>query len=245
MDQLALARDTAMNHLPDDILQVRAPALCFYVLRGSDGLYLIDGGFIGGRHLLARALRKRGWDREPIKGILVTHGHLDHILNVAPIAKASGAWIAAPRLDALHIQGRYAYRGLARICGALEGIGRPILGYTAFPVDRWLDDLSEVPVWHGLTAIHLPGHTDGHIGFYCARLRLLFCADLFASYGAIPHLPPDIFNSCPQHIPASVSRALSLDLAGVLPNHCDKASPATHLTRLRSFRFNDTVNAAD
>ena len=40
----------------DDILQVRAPALCFYVLRDSTGLYLIDGGFIGGPYLLARAL---------------------------------------------------------------------------------------------------------------------------------------------------------------------------------------------
>jgi glyoxylase-like metal-dependent hydrolase (beta-lactamase superfamily II) len=76
--------------LRDDILQVRALALCFYVLRDSTGLYLIDGGFVGARYLLARALRRRGWNREPVRGIIVTHGHLDHILNVASLARESG-----------------------------------------------------------------------------------------------------------------------------------------------------------
>ena len=157
----------------DDMLQVRAPALCFYVLRDSNGLYLIDGGFIGGRYLLARALRRRGWEQEPIRGIIVTHGHLDHILNVASIANDSGAWIAAPRLDAAHYEGRFPYRGAARVCGLLEAIGRRLFSYSPFETDRWLDDYSEIPVWHGLIAIHLPGHTDGHMGLYCPDLKLL------------------------------------------------------------------------
>lgn len=91
-----------------DILQVKAPALNFYVLRDASGLYLIDGGFIGGRLLLRAALRRRGWEKEPIRGIIVTHGHLDHILNVAPVAEESGAWIAAPKLDETHFAGRRA-----------------------------------------------------------------------------------------------------------------------------------------
>ncbi len=218
----------------DDILQIRAPALCFYVLRATDGLYLIDGGFIGGRYLLSRALKRRGWQHIPIKGILITHGHLDHILNVAQISEDSGAWIAAPRLDSLHYEGNYPYKSYARVCGLLENIGRTLFRYSPFSVDRWLDDLSDIPVWHGLTAIHLPGHTEGHMGFYCSSLRLLFSADLFASYGNIPHLPPAIFNDNSELIPESVSRALSLDLDGLIPNHCDTASPATHLARLRS-----------
>lgn len=220
----------------EDVLQVRAPALCFYVLRGSDGLYLIDGGFIGGRYLLRRALRQCGWEHLPIKGILITHGHLDHVLNVATISKETGAWIAAPRLDALHYAGRYAYRNFARVCGWLEAVGRPLFRYRTFSVDHWLDDLSVLPIWHGLTAIHLPGHTEGHMGFYCAPLRLLFSADLFASYGENAHLPPAIFNDKPELIPASVSRAVSLDLTGVLPNHGDSSSPATHLERLKRLR---------
>ena len=218
----------------DDILAVRAPALTFYVLRASDGLYLIDCGFIGGRYLLRRALKARGWHNEPIRGILVTHGHLDHILNVSAIADESGAWVAAPILDADHYSGRYSYSNASHVCGILESVGRPLLGYKEFHIDRPLDDLSEIPVWKGLVAIHLPGHTEGHVGFYSPDLRLLFSADLFASYGTIAHLPPNIFNDKPDLIPGSVEKALSLDIDGIIPNHCDTSSPEEHLSRLRA-----------
>jgi len=223
----------ASGFVRDDMLQIRAPALCFYALRDATGLYLIDGGFVGGRYLLSRALHRRGWDKEPIRGIIVTHGHLDHILNVASIARDSGAWIAAPRLDAAHYEGRFPYRGAARVCGLLEAIGRRLFSYSPFKTDRWLEDNSEIPIWHGLTAIHLPGHTNGHMGLYCHDLKLLFCADLFASYGTIAHAPPAIFNSRPELVPLSIARALNLDLEGVVPNHCDRAPFSEHLKRLR------------
>jgi len=218
--------------LDEDLLQIRAPSLSFNVLRDASGLYLLDAGFIGGRALLRRALRRRGWERERIRGIIVTHGHLDHILNVAAIARDTGAWIAAPRLDADHYAGHPRYQGPARLTGLLESIGRPVLGFWPFVPDRWLDDDDLIDVWGGLRAILLPGHTHGHMGFYSERRRLLFSADLFASYGAA-RLPPSIFNSAPEQIPSSIAKALTLDLAGVIPNHCDRATPAIHLARLR------------
>jgi glyoxylase-like metal-dependent hydrolase (beta-lactamase superfamily II) len=79
----------------------------------------------------------------------------------------------------------------------------------------------------------LPGHTAGHTGFLCERLKLLFCGDLFASFRGFSHLPPAILNTDPGLIALSVSRVLSLNLAGVIPNHADAASPAEHLARLR------------
>jgi glyoxylase-like metal-dependent hydrolase (beta-lactamase superfamily II) len=217
----------------DDILQVRAPAINFYVLRDEAGLYLLDAGFIGGRTLLRRALKQHGWERERIRGIIVTHGHLDHILNVAATARESGAWIAAPRLDANHYSGHPRYEGWARVTGLLEGIGRPVLRYIPFVPDRWLDDGDMIEVWDGLRAVHLPGHTHGHMGFYCEQRKLLFSADLFSSYHGIARLPPAIFNSAPKRIPGSIAKALALNLDGVIPNHCDRAMPDVHLERLR------------
>ena len=220
------------NEMHEDLLQVRSLGVNFYVLRDPKGLYLIDGGFIGGRHLLRRALMKRGWGSERIVGIIVTHGHLDHILNVGRIAEETGAWIAAPRLDASHYEGCPSYHGAAKITGCLEAMGRPILGFRKFTPTRLLDDGDFLDIWHGLTVIHLPGHTAGHSGFYCERRKLLFCSDLFASYGSFSHLPPPFFNTSGSDIPKSVSTALELDLDGVLPNHCDCSSAELHLARL-------------
>lgn len=218
----------------EDLLQIRTPGVNFYVLRDPKGLYLIDCGFIGGRWLLRRELKKRGWDSERIIGIIVTHGHLDHILNVGRIAEETEAWIAAPRLDASHYSGRPSYRGLSRVTGFLEAIGRPLLGFREFTPTRLLDHGDKLDIWHGLEVIHLPGHTAGHSGFYCERLRLLFCGDLFASYGHLSHLPPCIFSSEGHEMPRSVAKALELDLAGVLPNHCDGSTPDVHHARLVS-----------
>ena len=232
--------------LSEDIHHVSGPAFGFYILRDGESLYLIDSGFIGGRRLLRKALKARGWEKLSIKGIVVTHGHLDHILNVSSFAQESGAWVAAPYLDAAHYEGRYAYRGPARICGLLEAIGRALLGYEPFRVNRWLEDGEELPIWDRLKVVHLPGHTDGHIGLYSSSRKLLFCADLFASYANLTHLPPAILNSHSKLIPASVAKALSLDLAGVLLHHCDSASPREHLARLVSLfeKANRSASAA-
>ena len=227
------------DELQNSLLQIRAPGVNFHVLKDASGLYLLDVGFIGGRRLLSHALRDRGWGGEPIRGIILTHGHLDHILNAEPIAQESGAWIAAPRLDAVHYSGNSSYHGWARVTGFLETLGRRILSFKPFIPQRLLDDGDYLDVWHGLRAVHLPGHTLGHMGYYCERLKLLFSADLFASYGGAAHFPPAIFNSEPHQMPASLANALRLDLAGVIPNHGDRVSPEVHLQRLRD--LNDAV----
>ncbi|MCU0706482.1 MAG: MBL fold metallo-hydrolase, partial [Fimbriiglobus sp.] len=209
------------------------PVVTFYVLKDGGELYLIDTGFVSAQRLLRRALHRQGWDRLPVRGILLTHGHLDHALNAVPFARQFNAWIAGPRLDADHYLGKARNRGPGQVADILESIGRPLLRYRRFTPDRLLDSGDELPVWGGLRVVHLPGHTAGHCGFYCPRRKWLFSGDLFNSYTAFQIPPPDIFNSFPQQVPAAIASALTLDLAGVLPAHGDSSPPAIHLERLR------------
>jgi glyoxylase-like metal-dependent hydrolase (beta-lactamase superfamily II) len=217
-----------------DLLRVQTPLVNFHVLKDESGLVLLDAGFVGGPSFLRRALEKRGWENEPIRGILLTHGHLDHVLNVARLAQETGAWVVAPRLDRDRYLGWGTSRGWSRVAGVLEGIGRPLLGFQPFTPDRMIDEGDEIATWGGLRAVHLPGHTEGHTGYYSPPRQLLFCGDLFGSFGGWSHFPPAILNSDPAGIAKSVQKALSLDLVGTIPNHADDAEPQEHLLRLQA-----------
>jgi glyoxylase-like metal-dependent hydrolase (beta-lactamase superfamily II) len=85
----------------------------------------------------------------------------------------------------------------------------------------------------GCGRVHLPGHTEGHTGYYSPSRKLLFCGDLFASFAGWSHVPPAILNADSRQARESINKALALDLAGVVPNHGDGADPAEHLRRLR------------
>lgn len=89
------------------------------------------------------------------------------------------------------------------------------------------------PLLGGLRAIHLPGHTAGHTGYFCESRGWLFSCDLFASFGPFSHRPPVFFNENSASARRSIDKALSLDLRGVLPHHCRQASPEAQLERLR------------
>jgi glyoxylase-like metal-dependent hydrolase (beta-lactamase superfamily II) len=220
--------------IAEDIAQVRTPGVMFHVVREPDGLYLIDAGFIGALTALGRTLRRLGWGELPVRGVLLTHGHLDHTLNLRSVQVRFGAWVAAPRLDESHLLGRHPYRGSARICGWLEALGRALLRYKSCAPDRWLQEGDELPILGGLRVIGLPGHTVGHVGFYSASRRLLFTGDLFASHWFLVHPPPFFLNTAGKQLPQSLHKALGLELSGVIPNHGDRASPEEHLRRLRS-----------
>jgi len=228
-----LIEDTAIDQL-DDVLAIRSFGVVHYILRHPDGLYLIDTGFIGAIRARERALEIKGWDSLPIRGILLTHGHLDHVLNAATIARRHGAWIAGPQADRDRCLGRPPCRGLNRIAGGLESLGRSMLRFQPFAPDRWVEDGEIFPILGGLKVVHLSGHTAGHTGYFCESRRLLFCGDLFASYGPLSHRPPAVFNEDSAAARRSITKALSLDLQGVLPHHCLQGSPERHLECLRT-----------
>lgn len=178
----------------------------------------------------SRAISGTGFRSEEL---FITHGHIDHIHNIQFIQEKTNAWIAAPRDDRLHYRGKYPYPGISKVCGMLEALGRATFGFKEFQPDKEINDGDEFDIWGGLTAVHLPGHTIGHTGFYSKRKKLLFSGDLFASYRFRTMWPPVIFNTCPEKLKESQKKVLDLDLDGILPNHGDKSSPKVHLERFK------------
>jgi glyoxylase-like metal-dependent hydrolase (beta-lactamase superfamily II) len=110
----------------------------------------------------------------------------------------------------------------------METFGRAVLRYRAASIDEPLVPGAELPFWGGLEVLHLPGHTEGHCGFYSRRFDLLFSGDLFACYRFSTHLPPFFLNSCAEKMSGSVRRVVELAPRYLVPNHYDRADYAMH-----------------
>jgi glyoxylase-like metal-dependent hydrolase (beta-lactamase superfamily II) len=225
------------NHFAlDDSFQI-------YPIRGYHGSFhllydaarqegvLIDTGLAGEIPQIGKILREIGLEWSAIKAILLTHGHLDHTGNVSRLKELTGARVLAHPLEQRHIDGTFPYTGPSRLCGLMEAGGRWLFRYRPVSIDQPLVPDTVLPYWGGLRVIHLPGHTEGHCGFYSERFNLLFSGDLFASYWFSTHLPPVFLNSCPEKLSSSLNQVKSLAPRYIIPNHYSGFDGKLHRTR--------------
>lgn len=222
------------RNVPSGIYGIRGVMSVCHLLVEDGEACLIDTGLVGEPALLRRLMRRLGLAPGDLKAILLTHGHLDHAGNLAEIKAWSGARVYGHATEQRHVDGDYPYEGIARWCGRLEAAGRWAFRYRSALIDEHFADGDVLPFWGGLEVVHLPGHTEGHCGFYSARHDLLFSGDLFASYFFGPHLPPPILNSRPELIPGSFEKVARLDPARIVPNHYDVLDGELHRRRFHA-----------
>lgn len=93
---------------------------------------------------------------KPVKKILITHHHHDHIGGIEDLKKEFNCEVFAPEYDKHRINN----------------------------VDHWVKDNDELKI-DNLTfnVTYTPGHTLGHIVYYCPELASLFCGDTLFRMG--------------------------------------------------------------
>jgi glyoxylase-like metal-dependent hydrolase (beta-lactamase superfamily II) len=196
------------------------------------GAVLLDTGLIGEQWQIRCALRRLGLGPRDVRAILLTHGHLDHVGNLAWAKAWTGTPIHAHAAEQAHIDGTFPYAGINRWCGRLERMGRAVLRVGApAKIDVTISDGDELPFWGGLRVVHLPGHTLGHCGFFSARHGVLFSGDLFDSYFFRTRLSPRILDSAPELVPGSLEKARRLGARFMVPQHYVFADAAVHRRR--------------
>jgi len=121
--------------------------------------------------LIVGEAEKHGWR---IGSIWLTHAHFDHIAGAASVADRC----APPPPVALHP----ADYGLWRVQG-----GAPLFGLHIDPGPEPTIDLVHGQIFYlGSNQIevrHAPGHTQGHVLFYCPADNVLFCGDVIFDGG--------------------------------------------------------------
>jgi glyoxylase-like metal-dependent hydrolase (beta-lactamase superfamily II) len=211
---------------PPGLFMVRGMMSVPHVLVDPDGAVLLDTGFPGDWRKIARVMGDVGVGPRDVRAILLTHGHIDHAGNAAKLKAWTGAPIFAHALEQQHVDGVFPYRGMARVCGLLEALGRAATGYQRVAIDVMISDGDELPFWGGLRVVHLPGHTLGHCGFYSAKHNLLFSGDLWTRFLMRTQISPPIFSDDMTLVPPSMMKARAIGARWMVPGHYDLPNAA-------------------
>lgn len=161
-----------------------------FLIVGSAGPVLVDAGLPGTERCIWAALRRRGRRPQELRGVVLTHAHLDHCGCLPVVLRASGAPLAAHPLAAAQMKGRpmpippgRTPRG--RTMAAFYSLFAWRLRMPDLPVDRPLADGDTLDDW-GLAArvLHTPGHSADSVTLLLADGRALV-GDLLTPQGQL------------------------------------------------------------
>ena len=157
----------------------------FTVAGAAGGWTLIDSG------LYLSAGRIRSWIEEHHgkgarpDGIVLTHGHFDHVGTVVELADAWGVPVYAHEAELPFLTQQEKYPAPdPTVGGGLMAVMSPLYPRTsadlrgrvqALPADYSVPNL---PGWRWL---HTPGHARGHVSLYHDAMRLLLPGDAFCT----------------------------------------------------------------
>jgi glyoxylase-like metal-dependent hydrolase (beta-lactamase superfamily II) len=171
-----------------------------YLWQWADGATLIDTGFPKDAEVILRTLVKHNVPLHSIKRIIVTHVDLDHSGGLAAIQKATKAQVACHTVEKEFVE--YPLRRQPAflpmrppfwLISALPGFRQVGVAPDLLMVDGY-----ELP--EGLTVIHTPGHTPGHISLLHKERRFLITGDAMSNRGGKLRSPlfvytPDLQNA--------------------------------------------------
>lgn len=232
-----------MEHLTDNVYRLGTKGHNFYLLRDGDEVTMIDAGCSKEWARLTSALNALGLTADAVSGVVATHSHADHF-GLAKQATDAGIPVSVHIDEETRALGTYTGRYAASATDLPLFSIRTLRNF--LPMIRAgvmsLDHLEEVDTFTdgqlldlpgALTAIHTPGHTEGHAMFHSAELGVLFSGDGLITMNLTggnsgPQMIGDVFNNDVEQAWTSLDRIKDVDASMLLPGHGSpwKGTPA-------------------
>jgi len=151
-----------------------------YVIGDAKNWVLVDSGTPGDVDKIRQAAEDRFGPGTKPRGIVLTHGHLDHAGSALQLANYWNVNVYAHKLELPYLTGKSAYPPLDYTTpGAFSFMARFFpshavdLGHRAL---EWDGDFARfgIPGWR---AIHTPGHAPGQFAFFRSSDSVLLAGD--------------------------------------------------------------------
>lgn len=141
-----------------------------WVVIEEDGVTLVDAGM----PMMAKGIIKfiQQLNAGPLKRILLTHGHSDHVGAIKGILAQSKVPVFAHAIEIPYMEGKVLYPKRKKLENNIpKQLAQPLL-------ERTHGTLQTIA---GLTPYLTPGHSPGHVVYYHEKDQVLLAGDLFNS----------------------------------------------------------------
>ncbi|MDP5276254.1 MBL fold metallo-hydrolase [Chengkuizengella axinellae] len=122
----------------------------------------------------------------PLKRIVLTHGHGDHVGAIEKILKVNSVPVFAHSSEFPYMEGDMPYPRRKKAAESVKkGVAQPL------PTN----DKGELLAMGQLVPYHTPGHAPGHVVYYHKQDQVILAGDLFTSKNGKLHRPIPMFTA--------------------------------------------------
>jgi glyoxylase-like metal-dependent hydrolase (beta-lactamase superfamily II) len=192
-------------------------AVNIYIIDDAQsGVTIIDTGIPGSTHRILQLVSDIGRTLQDIRHILITHADIDHVGNLSPLMKATGATVYASELSSSYIQRRQSPPHLSFPMVIPVGILNRLFR-RAVPIDHIIKNDERLDIAGGIRALVTPGHTPDHVCYFWERESVLFAGDLLGNKRQLAVSPQSPGNFAQAQ--KSARLVLALNPAVICPGH--------------------------
>lgn len=223
---MKIAQGVDMLNLTVDMMGQKM-ALHVTLIWDDKDVILVDSGMPNMYREIAQAMEGAGVPFSRLNKIIITHHDMDHIGGIPDmLANAEqNIEILAHSDEKPFIEGTEDL--LIKIAKSIETLPADqqearktaYLNRNKFPVDTVLTDGQELPYCGGITVIHTPGHTPGHICLYIKKAKTVVTGDATVAEGGKLSGPNPIFTIDVELAVKSLKKLANYDIENVICYH--------------------------